>query len=171
MNLAHKDPDAALEATLAWQDMNSGSAARHCRAVALFNLGQYEQAAKRFNAVSDTMGNAPATVRAAMLAQAGAAWFQAERLEKAYATQIAALKFTLHNPQIVIDRATTLGSVLSYWEAIDDLNPVIAADPEQTDALTLRASACRFVDALLLAQQQPTGWRRSAPKYCSNTVF
>ena len=56
------------------------------------------------------MGDAPATVRAAMLAQAGAAWFRAERLEKAYATQTAALKLAPHDSEILIDRATTLGA-------------------------------------------------------------
>ena len=52
------------------------------------------------------MGDAPARARAAMAAQAGAAWFPAERLEKAYATQTAALKLAPHVPEILIDRAT-----------------------------------------------------------------
>ena len=64
MNLARKGPDDVLEAALAWQDMNGGSAARHCRAVALFNLGQYEQTADGFKAAADTLGDAPATERA-----------------------------------------------------------------------------------------------------------
>ena len=163
MNLAHKDPDGALEAALAWQDMNGGGAARHCGAVALFNLGQYQQAAKRFKAVADAMGDAPSEARAAMLAQAGAAWFRAEQLEKAYAIQSAALKLAPNDSEILIDRATTLGAARNYWEAIDDLNQVIEADPERTDALILRASAYRFVDALPLAQQDVDAAYRLAP--------
>ena len=51
----------------------------------------------------------------------------------------------------------------NYWEAIDDLNRVIEADPERTDALILRASAYRFVDALSLAQQDVDAAYRLAP--------
>ena len=164
MTLAHKDPDAGLEAALAWQDMSGGGAARHCGAVALFNLGQYEQAAKRFTAVADGMGDAPAAARAAMLAQAGAAWFRAEQLEKAFAMQSAALELAPNDSEILLDRATTLGAARNYWEAIDDLNRVIEAEPERTDALILRASAYRFVDALPLAQQDVTAAYRLAPE-------
>ena len=163
MNLAHKDPDGALEAALAWQVINGDGAAHHCSAVAFFNLGQYEQAAKRFKALADSMSAAPAEARAAMLAQAGAAWFRAEQLEKAYATQSAALKLAPNDLEILIDRATTLGAARNYWEAIDDLNQVIEIDPERTNALILRASAYRFVDALPLAQQDVAAAYRLAP--------
>src|SRR3546814_14886518 len=46
-----------------------------------------------------------------------------------------------------IDRAMTLAAKGRYWEAIDDLNLALAADPRRADALTLRASAYRYVDA------------------------
>src|SRR3546814_2239872 len=34
-----------------------------------------------------------------------------------------------------------------YWEAIDDRNLALAADPKHVEALVLRASAYRYVDA------------------------
>src|SRR3546814_13378327 len=46
-----------------------------------------------------------------------------------------------------IDRAMTLAAKGRYWEAIDDLNLALAADPRRVDALVLRASAYRYVDA------------------------
>lgn len=131
--------------------MTGRSAARHCRAAALFNLGSYQQAAKPFNTVTDTMGDAPARAQAAMVTQAGAARFPAERFEKAYATQTPALNLAPHDPEILINCATTSGTALNYLEAINDLNRVIAADPDWTDVLILRASAYRFVNALPLA--------------------
>lgn len=164
MRLAEKDPDAALEAALAWQDMSGGGAARHCSAAALFNLGQYEQAAKRFQAVADAMAEAPAPERVAMLAQAGAAWFRAGKLEKAFATQSAALTLVSDDSELLIDRAMTLGAAKNYWEAIDDLNRVLEADPDRVDALILRASAYRFVDAMPLAREDVAAAYRLAPE-------
>lgn len=162
--LAHKDPDAALEAALGWQDLGGGNAARHCGAVALFNLGQFKQAAKRFQVVAEAMADAPPAERAAMLAQVGTALFRAEQLERAYAAQTAALKLAPDDVEILIDRAMTLGAAKNYWEAIDDLNRVIETDPDRTDALILRASAYRFVDALPLAQEDVSAAFRLAPK-------
>lgn len=162
--LAHKDPDAALEAALGWQDWGGGNAAHHCGAVALFNLGQFQQAAKRFQTVAEAMADAPLADRAAMLAQAGTAWFRADQLERAHAAHTAALKLAPGNLEILIDRAMTLGAAKNYWEAIDDLNRVIEADPDRTDALILRASAYRFVDALPLAQEDVSAAFRLAPK-------
>ena len=97
------------------------------------------------------MGDAPARAQAAMVTQAGAARFPAERFEKAYATQTPALNLTPHDPEILINCATTSGTALNYLEAINDLNRVIAVDPDWTDVLILRASAYRFVNALPLA--------------------
>ena len=99
-----------------------------------------------------------------MLAQAGAAWFRAEQLEKAFAMQSAALELAPNDSEILLDRATTLGAARNYWEAIDDLNRVLEAEPERTDALILRASAYRFVDALPLAQQDVAAAYRLAPE-------
>ncbi len=162
--LAQKDPDAALEAALSWQDLGGGEAARHCGAVALFNLGQFQQAAKRFQSVAEAMGDAAPNERATTLAQAGTAWFRAEQLEQAHAAQTAALKLAPNDAEILIDRAMTLGAAKNYWEAIDDLNRVIEADPDRTDALILRASAYRFVDALPLAQEDVAAAFRLAPE-------
>lgn len=162
--LAKKDPDAALEAALAWQNMNGGNAARHCAAVALFNLGQFSQAAKRFQAAAEAMDGASKAERAAMLAQVGTAWFRAEQLEQAFAAQSAALKLAPKDPEILIDRAMTLGAAKNYWEAIDDLNRVIKTDPNRIEALILRASAYRYVDAMPLAQEDAAAAFRLAPE-------
>ncbi len=163
MRLANSDPDAALEAALAWQDMGGGGAAQHCVAATLFNLGQYVQAAKRFELVADQLHDAPPAARAAILAQSGTAWFRAEDLERAAAAQTAALKLAPKDSEIFIDRAMTLAGAKNYWEAIDDLNRVININPDRVDALILRASAYRFVDALPLAQEDAEAAFRLAP--------
>jgi tetratricopeptide (TPR) repeat protein len=162
--LANTDPNAALEAALAWQETGGGGAAQHCVAVALFYLGQYGQAAQRFETIAGNMKDAPKSERAAMLAQAGAAWFRANEFERAHAAQSEALKLSPNDPEILIDRAMTLAGAKNYWEAIDDLNQVVAAEPERIDALILRASAYRFVDALTLAREDAEAAFRLAPE-------
>ena len=164
MALANKDPDAALEAAFGWQDMGGGDAARHCVAVALFNLGQFAQAAVRFENLAGVMQTAPKTERARVLAQAGTAWMRAEDLERAHAAQSAALRLAPNDSEILIDRAMTLAGAKNYWEAIDDLNRVLEAQPNRVDALILRASAYRFVDALPLARQDADAAFRLAPE-------
>lgn len=161
--LAHTNPDAALEAALSWQDMGGGGAARHCAAVALFDLGQFSQAAKRFEALAESLKAAPANARAAMLAQAGASWFRAGDIKRAYAVQTSALKLDPGNPDYLMDRATTLAAAKNYWEAIDDLDTVIEADPKRVEALILRASAYRFVDAMPLAREDAERAHKLSP--------
>ncbi len=161
MRLTRGDPDEALEAALAWRD--GGDAARHCAAAALFGLGQFTQAAERFEALADAMDKAAPRQRAAMLAQAGAAWFQAADFERAHAAQSAALKLSPGDADILTDRAMTLAGAKNYWESIDDLNRVIGADPERIDALILRASAYRYVDVPSLAREDAAAALRLAP--------
>jgi tetratricopeptide (TPR) repeat protein len=163
MRLANTDPNTALEAALAWQDMGGGGGARHCVAATLFNLGQYAQAAKRLEALAEEMHDAPPTARASMLAQAGTAWFRAEDLKRAIAAQSAALKLSPADNEILIDRAMTLAGAKNYWEAIDDLNRVVDSNPQRVEALILRASAYRFVDALPLAREDAEAAFRLAP--------
>lgn len=164
LRLAQTDPNAALETALAWQDMGGGGAAQHCVAVTLFNLGQFAQAAERFEKLAGSSNGAPASARAEMLAQAGTAWFRADNLKRAYAVQSEALKLAPANGDILIDRAMTLAGARNYWEAIDDLNKVIAETPDSVDALILRASAYRFVDAMPLAREDAEKAMRLAPE-------
>src|SRR3546814_13959116 len=101
----------------------------------------------------------PATTRAALLAQAGQAWLRAEEPDRAYAVQTTALDLlaTAGKPraavEIRIDRAVTLAAKGRYWEAIDDLNLALETDPRRVDALVLRASAYRYVDAPAFARE------------------
>lgn len=161
MRQARIDPDRGLAAALVWRDRGGGDAARHCAAVALIGLGRHVQAAARLEALAGDMKNTGG--RAAILAQAGAAWFQAGDYARAHASQSAALTLSPGDPEILIDRAMTLAGAKNYWEAIDDLNRVVAADRENFAALVLRASAYRYVDALELAREDAAAAFRLAP--------
>ena len=163
MRLARTDPGQGFEVALAWQDLGGGQAAQHCVAVALIGLNQFVQAAERLEALAAAMLPASDAHRAAILGQAGTAWFSAEDYDRAYAAQSAALKLSPGDPELLVDRAMTLAGAKNYWEAIDDLNRVIDANPNRYDALILRASAYRFVDALPLAREDAEAAYRLAP--------
>jgi tetratricopeptide (TPR) repeat protein len=148
-----KDPAAAFETANSWAERGGGYPARHCGALALLKLGQYEQAAMRLEQLAGDMTRGEGGLSAEALAQAGQAWLMARKPERAFAAQSAALKLRPRDPDLLIDRAITLAEAKNYWEAIDDLNYAIQIAPRRADAYVLRASAYRYVDSLELASE------------------
>jgi tetratricopeptide (TPR) repeat protein len=146
-----KDAGQALDVANGWAQRGGGSPARHCAALSLIKLGQYEAAANLLEQLAADMAHGEADLSVEALAQAGQAWLMAHKPERAYAAQSAALKLKPRDVDLLIDRAITLADVKNYWEAIDDLNAAIQLNPRRADAHVLRASAYRYVDALDLA--------------------
>ena len=92
MQLTRIDPSAAFERALSMLDMGGGIPARHCAAAALMMLGNYAEAAQRFEEIARMMpDDASADTVASILAHAGIAWMEAEDLDRAYTAQTAAL--------------------------------------------------------------------------------
>lgn len=143
--LAKQKPEQGWEEALAWQSLGGGEAARHCAAVALIGLGKYAEAASRL----ETLANESVRedlVRAEMLAQAAQAWVMAGNVTRADSVQRGALKLAPGHPDILIDHAVLLAQVHHYREAVDVLSAVLRAQPNRVEALTLRASAFRYLD-------------------------
>ena len=153
MKRAREVPADARSRATQWRDQGGGAPARHCLAVALFNLGQNEEAANLFEALAQDSETPAADLRAELYAQAGQAWVQAGRWERAWKAQSAAVDLRPKDPDLLVDRALTLGSAGKYWEAIDDLNRAIDLAKDNVDALVLRASAYRRVNSLDLAAE------------------
>jgi len=177
MRRARVDPELGLETALAWRDGqnpklkksdSSHNAAAHCEAVALTGLGRFEAAAKRLEALAGSMkADAPKSVRAEILAQAGQAWFRADQITRARAAQTAAVALDSNNAEIRIDRAMARAADGEYWGAVDDLNAAISLNrqnnQENADAYALRASAYRRLEVLSLAKQDVEAALRLAP--------
>lgn len=145
LNLAKQKPEQGWEEALAWQSLGGGEAARHCAAVALIGLGKYAEAASRL----ETLANESVRedmVRAEMLAQAAQAWVMAGNVTRADSVQRGALKLAPGHPDILIDHAVLLAQVHHYREAVDVLSALLRAQPNRVEALTLRASAFRYLD-------------------------
>lgn len=142
------DAEGAFERALQWQDIGGGLPAQHCAATALMLLGQYAQAAERFEQLAWKMPNdASNDLVADILAHAGIAWFEANDLDQAYAMQSAALELVPNAPMILVDRAMVLAQLNQFDKAIIDLNRAIEIDPSDPVPFTMRASAYRFLDA------------------------
>lgn len=147
MRLARTAPTEGFETALAWGDRGGGAAAKHCAATALFSMGQYGEAAVRFESLAHALEKEKST-RGRLLAQAGQAWQQAGEIDRAFAVQSQAIELLPDDPEIRIDRAMVLAERGHYQRAVADLDAALAADPGQVTALVLRASAHRRLDAL-----------------------
>jgi tetratricopeptide (TPR) repeat protein len=164
MRLARISPQEGFETALGWADAGGGGAAKHCAAVALFSMGQFREAAARFEALAATLADKP-EVRASLLAQAGQAWHQAGEIDGAFAAYSAAVVLSPGDPQLRVDRAMVSAERGQYWMAIDDLNVSLDADRNMVEALVLRASAFRFLDSLDLALQDVARALELSPRY------
>ena len=142
MKLARADPEKGFERANAWLGLDGGDAARHCAAVALIQLKQYPQAARRLESLADIV-RAPDPFKAQILAQAGQAWLLADKPKRARAVLTAAIKLDETNPNLHIDRAQSAAAQQALGSAIRDLDAALALDPSLTDAWVFRASAHR----------------------------
>ena len=169
--LARQTPSEGWEEALAWTSLGGGEAARHCGAIALIGLRQYEEGASRLEDLANT-SHREAILRAGMLAQAGQAWLLAKNPERAYAAQTAALKLVPGAPDLLVDRAESLAEAKNYKDALADLDQALKADPSRVDALTYRATTRRYLDdmkgaaddlakALALDPQYQDAWLES----------
>jgi tetratricopeptide (TPR) repeat protein len=149
--LVHSNPKAGLDRAELWRSEGGGFAADHCVAMALYELGRYGEAARRFEELAAAMMAMPKSRRAQTLDQAGQSWLAADDAAQAKADFDAALALTGEDPDLLIDRAEAFAALRHYWEAIDDLNRVTEIAPKRADAYIYLGSAYRAVDALDLA--------------------
>lgn len=149
-------PEDAFESALAWESAGGGEPARHCAAVALIYLDQFEEAAHRLELMADRVATLNPRLAAEALAQAGQAWTMAEQTDRALGAQNAALKLSPDDVELLIDRSITLAGKEQFWEAIDDLNRASELAPDRVDVLVFRSSAYRMVEANDLAMEDVT---------------
>jgi tetratricopeptide (TPR) repeat protein len=143
IRLAKTRPAAGESFAATWRRQGGGHPAWQCRAVALFGLGRYREAAKSFDALAQAMARAPASLRAGALDQAGQAWLMAGDPVRAYADCGAAAALRPGDPELLIDEAETAAAASYYHKAIEALDQVLTADPKRLDALIYRAAAYR----------------------------
>jgi tetratricopeptide (TPR) repeat protein len=150
---AAKDPAAGLAQATQWLHKGGGPEADHCRAMALYDLRRYPEAAKAFEkAARGIAGNAPA-IAAQVYDQAGQAWLVANRPGSAETDFAAALQLTPKDPDLLIDRAEALAADRKYLAAIADLNEAAKLAPNRAVIYAYRAAAHRALDQLDAARR------------------
>lgn len=153
MERARSKPAEGRAAALAWRNRGGGVPARHCLAVALFQLGEPEEAARQFEAAAEDSATPSIDLRAELYAQAAQAWLQAGRVPAAHRALSLAIDLRADDAELLVERAIVLGGAEKYWEAIDDLNRALDLARDNADAFVLRASAYRRVGSLDLAEE------------------
>ena len=143
MDLAEISPDKGFEVALAWQGLGGGDSARHCAAVALLGLKQYDEAAKRLEGLAQKVAAAP-DFRAQLLGQAAQAWLLGGKLSRADSVVTAALGLAPLDIDLLIDRAQISAARSDHASSIMDLDKALKQDPHNVDALVFRASALRL---------------------------
>lgn len=152
LELTRADAPAAFSEGLYWRDKGGGARARHCVAMALFELEQYEEAASRLETIALLADAGNDRQRARFLAQAASAWMLAGQDGEAIEALTVALDFTPAAPDLLLDRAIAHSGGGSWEDVITDLNAVLRLQPENTVALRLRADALRRTGALDAAE-------------------
>lgn len=164
LKTAEKTPEQGFEAAMQWRDTSGSNAAKQCVAVAMFYMGEPDEAADRLEQLAVSMKAAPPELRARLLSQAGTAWSVAGNLERANAAITTAIQMAPSLADLYVDRSMVLAQAKNYWEAIDDLNKALDIQPGYGIALAFRAAAYRYVDSLDLAEQDANEAVRVAPE-------
>jgi len=172
MALTETRPQSAFGAAVSWEGLGGGEPARHCAAVALFHLGEYAEAADRFEALAQ-QSRQPVPLRVDLLAQAGAAWLNAGRPGRAEAVLGAAIGLAGRAdegapdrlPALYVDRATARLELGHDLEAARDLDRALDLAPNAIEARILRATALRRMGSLAAAAADIKAVLAAAPDH------
>ncbi|SDE04890.1 tetratricopeptide repeat protein [Belnapia rosea] len=146
LGLIRTDPVEARSFAEAWETGGGGGeGARHCGALALLAAGEAERAAERLEGLARASRGSAAT-RASIFAQAGQAWMMAGEVGRAYGAATMGLTLTPDDTDLMLDRAVALGTLGRYADSMDDLNRIVALDPNRAEAWVFRAAANRHLD-------------------------
>lgn len=135
-----RNADAAYEMAVDWRVEGGGDPARHCEAVALVELGHFEPAAERLQALAERSTGA---LQASLYNQAGTAWALSGMGDKALFAFDAAVRGAPGNVEFLVDRALARASYDDFESAEADLSRALALDPGRPAILAYRAAARR----------------------------
>ncbi len=141
VEMTREKPDDAFEVAITWRDEGGGSAAKHCAALALLNLGAEEEAAFRLEKIAIAPDAGGRAQRAAILSQAGNAWLLTGRTAEAEVALTSAIELTPNNARLYYERAQAHLLAGSWKKVVEDATRALALDRAFSDAYVLRATA------------------------------
>ncbi len=134
-----KDAEIAYEDAMIWRGDGGGRRARHCEAMALFALGQEEEAAHRLDQLGAAPEGGSAEMRANYYAEAANFWILADKPKFAYQSATKGLERQKDHIAARIARARAYAMLGRYDYAQTDLTSVLVFEPDNADALRYRA--------------------------------
>ena len=152
LDTAKKRPEQGFERAIGWAGLGGGAPASHCAAVALIELGQFEEAARRLEKLAEEVEQT-AEFKASLLGQAGQALLLADKPEDADRLLTAAIELNAADASLWVDRARAVAARGGFGNAIRDLDRAHELNPRDADTLAFRASAFRQLDRFKDAAQ------------------
>ncbi len=143
MALANAEPERALEFAAQWRALGGGGLARHCGAIAMIAVGAEANAATELTAVGVDGAGLTDDDRRGALVLAGELWLRLEQPELARRAFTAAIEIGGASRRIGVGWARAEAMEGDWADAAAALDPVIASDPSDVEALILRAAARR----------------------------
>ena len=139
------DPETAYESAMIWVGRGGGHRAKHCEAMALFAIGQTEEAGFRLDklvaAFPENGGREIDKMRMNYGTEAAQSWLQAGKLDRAWNSATRALEIEPAHAAARITRARTYFAMDRVDDAHTDLDSVLAFHPDHPQALRFRADA------------------------------
>lgn len=154
MLLADRAPTEALASARSWEEVGGGNPARHCAAIAQFNLRNYGEAAARLEALAEEIGRVDPPLTAGLHDQAGRAWLLAGEPGAALAALGSAITLTPTDPELYIARSYAHAARQDYVAALRDLTEAEALAPGLAEVHLLKAAALRFHGDVAAALQE-----------------
>ena len=137
------DAAHAYEEAMAWAAETHEMNAYRCAAMALDELGQHEEAARRLTALAAAVDGGTDAQRAEIMMQAGNAWLLAHEPGQARSVLTRAITLMAGDrdalPDLYIDRARAYAAEEDWRHSEEDLSQALDLRPNDPLALRLRA--------------------------------
>jgi len=135
------DEELAYEEALIWRSQGGGRRAKHCVAMALFALGQPDEAAFKLDKLAKASDGGTPEMRADFYFEATNFWLDANNPQRAYKSATDGLELKYDHEDLRIARARAYAKAGRYDYAQTDLTSVLTLSPNRIDALRYRADA------------------------------
>lgn len=161
--LANTNPTQALAKADAWLKIDTSIASQHCRAMALYGLRRYPEAADTLNIVRNAIGPANIALRSYITRQASRAYINASQADKALSlltSQINEIGNTKGDnanasrltSDLLLDRARLNATYGKLEESAKDLDHAVSLTPVNTEVLLERAGIFEKLGDIPLAK-------------------
>lgn len=135
--LVKQNTQAALQQARHWHRQSGELSARHCLALAQYQLGQFKQAAAELDAILQSVSPSQSRLWFAVIKQAARAHLQAKNYPAAHSHLSEALIWTGEQeameaamPPLLLQRARILALQGDYLRAVHDLDHAYALQPD-----------------------------------------